>query len=493
MGSNTKSLKILYASSEVVPFAKTGGLADVAGSLPKALKNLGHDIRIILPKYKGITKEKFEIKKVIKGIEVKIGDRKELVEILETKIPETEVIVYLVSHAEYFGSREELYQVKGKDIENNCERFTLFSKTIPLFLKKINWKPDIVHCNDWQSALTIAYLKITYKEDPFFGKTATTYSIHNMAYQGVFPKEKSIVLGLPQEIISKALEFYGNIALTKAGFAFADVINTVSENYAKEIQTPEYGHGLDALLKARSKDVYGIVNGLDYDLWDPATDKFIVKKYSKETLQNKLENKLVLQKEHSLPVLPDIPIIGMITRLVDQKGLDILARTLEEIMHLRCQLVILGIGDPKYHKLLEEEKKKYPKHIGINLCFDAALAQRIYAGSDMFLMPSRYEPCGLGQLISFKYGTIPIVRATGGLADTVKDFDPATGERDGFVFKEYTSSALLETVKEAIESYKDKQSWKELQLKVMDYDYSWEASAKKYVTLYNKALEKVGR
>jgi len=487
-----KKLKILYVSPEVVPFAKTGGLADVAGSLTKAFEPLGHDIRVIMPKYEGVSEEKYEMKEVIKGLEVEVGGGKEVVDILETKIPGTDVPVYLVSNYKYFGSRKELYQVKGKDYEDNCERFSLFSKAVLLFIKKIGWQPDIVHCNDWQSALVIPYLKILYKGDPYFAKTATIYSIHNMAYHGLFPKEKIFTIGLSwNQFTPDTLEFYGNLALTKAGFVYADLINTVSETYSKEIQTPEYGYGLDGLLRHRSADVFGILNGLDYDLWDPAKDKIIVKKYSIKDISGKLDNKLALQKENGLPEKPEIPLIGMITRLDIQKGLDILAGIIEDIMHLKCQIIILGTGDPKYHKLLQDERKKYPDHIAVNLGFDAALAQRIYAGSDMFLMPSKYEPCGLGQLISFKYGTIPIVRATGGLADTVHDFDPATGYGDGFVFKEYTSAALLHSIKAAIKTFSDKKKWEKLMKKAMAYDYSWGASAKKYIELYRKALSKI--
>lgn len=460
-------MKILFVSPEVVPFAKTGGLADVAGSLPKALKEIGHDVRIFMPRYKKVKPEKF--------------------------LPGSEVPVYFYEDEKYFGSREELYQVKGVDYPDNLERFVAFCQAVPKFLKEIDWKPDIVHGNDWQSALLIAYLKILYKDDPFFKRTATVYSIHNMGYLGLFPKEKFPLTGLGwDEFKPEALEFWDNIALTKAGFVYADVVNTVSETYAKEIQTPEYGHGLDGLLRYRTQDVYGIINGLDYDVWNPATDKSIPRRYSTATLSLKVENKLELQKQNDLPQRKEVPVIGMITRLADQKGFDILAEAIEDIMHEHCQLIILGTGDPKYHELLLKERKKYPVHIGVNLKFDAILAELIYAGSDMFLMPSLYEPCGLGQLISFKYGTIPIVRKTGGLADTVHDFNPKTGEGEGFVFEKYSSKALLNAVKRAIETYHKKTLWKPLQEKVMQFDYSWDASAKKYVALYMKALGKVG-
>ncbi len=478
-------MKILFVSPEVVPFAKTGGLADVAGSLPKALKEIGHDLRIIMPLYGKIRNPKSEIRLF------KVDS--ENVSVHEGRVPDTEVPVYFVDNEKYFGSRQELYQVKGIDYPDNLERFSLFSRAVVQFLKELDWRPDIVHCNDWQSALVIAYLKVLFKDDPFFKRTATVYSVHNMGYLGMFPKEKLPLTGLgSDQFRPEALEFWGNIALTKAGFVYADVINTVSETYAKEIQTPEFGHGLDGLLRYRTKDVYGIINGIDYDVWNPATDPNIPKRYSAATLSLKIQNKLELQKQNNLPQKKETPVIGMITRLADQKGLDILEGAIGDLMCEHCQLVILGTGDQKYHELLLKIKQKCPDHIGVNLKFDAILAELIYAGTDMFLMPSRYEPCGLGQLISFKYGTIPIVRKTGGLADTVHDFDPKTGEGEGFVFEEYSSKALLGAIKRAIENCHKKTIWKTLQEKVMELDYSWDASAKKYVSLYMKALAKIG-
>jgi starch synthase len=472
-------MKILFISSEVVPFAKTGGLADVAGSLPKALKEIGHDVRVYTPLYK---RQKLKVKSKKYG-KISAG---------EAVIPGTEVPVYFYENEKYFGSREELYQVKGVDYPDNLERFAAFCRSVLPFLKELNWKPDIIHCNDWQSALVICYLKVLYKDDPFFKRTATVYSVHNMGYLGMFPKKMLPLTGLGWELFKpEALEFWDNIALAKAGFVFADVISTVSETYAKEIQTAEFGAGLDGLLRFRAQDVYGIVNGIDYDIWDPATDKNIPKRYSPATLSLKAANKIELQKQNNLPQKKETPVIGMITRLADQKGFDILAGALDAIMKENCQLIVLGVGDQKYHELLLKAKQKFPEHIGVNLTFDAILAELIYSGCDLFLMPSRYEPCGLGQLIGFKYGTVPIVRKTGGLADTVHDFDPKTGEGEGFVFEEYSARALFGAVKRALDTFHKKTVWKPLQEKIMGLDYSWDASAKKYVSLYMKALEKI--
>jgi len=468
-------MKILYASSEVVPYAKTGGLADVAGALPKALAELGHEVVVVMPKYRMVDEKKF-------GLE-RLNDV-----IFRAKMPKSQVTVYFIDNPKYF-DREGLYQEKGIDYPDNCERFSFFCRKVLEFLPKVSFFPDIIHCNDWQTALIIAYVKKLYN----WSKTATVYTIHNMGYHGSFPKEQLPLTGFSWEMLTpETLEFWGNIALTKAGFVFADIINTVSETYAQEIQTDEMGFGLAGLLRSRTRDVSGIINGIDYEVWNPETDPQIVRKYGAKSIPLKYENKKALQRANKLPEKEEIPLIGMITRLADQKGFDILAGAMEKIMHLKCQMVILGTGEPKYHELLLAEKKKYPQHIGVNLGFDAALAQLIYAGSDMFLMPSRYEPCGLGQLISFKYGTIPIVRKTGGLADTVHDFNPKTGKGDGFVFEEYSSAALLDAIKRAVAAYKKKRSWLGLMEKVMCYDYSWATSARKYGDLYKRALKKIG-
>ncbi|MFC1496279.1 glycogen synthase GlgA [Candidatus Margulisiibacteriota bacterium] len=476
-------MKILFASAEVVPFAKTGGLADVAGALPKGLSELGHEVRIIMPRYKMIDPKKFKLRKILSGLQVKILDRFELADIYSAKIPGSDVTVYFVANQKYF-DRDGLYQDKGKDHPDNCERFSFYCKAVMEFIDRIGWHPDVLHCNDWQTALMIPYAKLVYK-----WASKTIYSIHNLAYTGSFPKEQLPITGFGDEMYTPGLlEYWGKFALTKAGFVFADKINTVSPTYASEIQTNEFGCGMEGLLQSRSSDISGILNGIDYSVWDPATDKKIVQTFSPDALDDKIVNKLDLQKENKIAKSKTVPLIGIISRLADQKGFDLLAGALEDIMALKCQIVVLGTGDPKYHKMLEEEKKKYPKQLGINLGFDAALAQKIYAGSDMFLMPSRYEPCGLGQLISFKYGTIPIVRKTGGLADTVHQFDPKSGAGDGFVFEEATSEAFFEAVKTAVSIFRRrKKAWRGLVEKVMLYDYSWETSAKKYVELYNSS------
>jgi starch synthase len=338
-------MKILLVSSEVVPFAKTGGLADVAGALPKALKESGHDIRVILPRYKMVDINKFGLKLVLQKIEIIVGSDIEAANIYETKIPNTEVIVYFVDNPKFF-DRDGLYQINGVDYADNCERFTFFCKAVLEFIKKINWKPDVLHANDWQSALTVGYLKTILKGSDFYGDIGTLYSIHNMAYQGNFEKQKIHVLGLPWTFFTyETLEFFGELSLTKAGFVFADIINTVSAGYAKEIQTKEFGCGMDGLLRYRSRDVYGVLNGIDYDVWDPEADKKIKKTYTPVRLAGKKECKRDLQKSCGLPEDENVVVLGLVTRLADQKGLDLFVAIMEDLMHRDLQIVILGTGD----------------------------------------------------------------------------------------------------------------------------------------------------
>ncbi len=481
-------MKILLVTSEMVPFSKTGGLADVIGALPKALKELGHDVRVILPRYKMTDKSGISESLVMK-LDIKVEDKTVTAEIFEARLPGSDVIVYLVSNSGYF-DRDELYQVKGKDYPDNCERFIFFSKTVLAFIKALGWEPHVIHCNDWQSALVNAYIKTVLNKDAFFNTIATVYSIHNMGYLGLFDASVMPLTGLGWEYFTPdTLEFWGNVSFAKAGIVFSDVVSTVSETYAREIQTAEFGHGLDGLMRARKEDLYGIVNGVDYDIWDPSKDVNLPTKYTAANLRGKSQDKIVLRKSCSLENSKDVPVIGMVSRMSDQKGFDILSAAFERIMGLDVQFVLLGTGDPKYQNMYIDLSHKYHGKVSMNIGFDSAAAPLIYAGSDMFMMPSRYEPCGLGQLISFRYGTVPIVRATGGLADTVKDFDSIRETGDGFVFKEYSSDSLYNAVERAVRAYSDKKKWTKLVKKVMKNDFSWEVSAKQYVQLYKKAIE----
>ncbi|MBU1088017.1 MAG: glycogen synthase GlgA [Candidatus Omnitrophica bacterium] len=466
-------MKVLFCSSEVVPFAKTGGLADVAGTLPPELANLGVEIKVVLPYYKSIETKKFKIKKIDKDTAV--------------AVIQNNVEVYFIENKKYF-DRASLYQYNGVDYRDNLERFTYYCQQTLKLAKKIKFKPDIIHCNDWQSALIPIYLKTIYKKDVFYKKTKTVFTIHNLGYQGLFPKEDLALTGLSDAVFSiDGLEFYGRINLLKGGLLFSDKITTVSATYAEEIQTPQFGCGLEGVLQKRKSDLSGILNGINCQDWDPKKNKALTKNYGPDDIEGKYNNKTNLQKICKLKVNNRIPLLGIITRLADQKGLDILAEVIDKIVQMPIQFVLLGTGDPKYHKLFESIKDKY-KNTAIYLSFDPKLAYKIYAGSDMFLMPSYYEPCGLGQLISLNFGTIPIVRKTGGLADTVVDYDPFSKKGNGFVFDNYQSGALLETIKRALCVYHDAEEWKRLVRGAMKCNFSWEASASEYYTLYKKTI-----
>lgn len=482
-------LKILMVSSEVVPFAKTGGLADVVGSLPLALSKLDCEVRIVLPKYNMVDEGDFNLLNIDKEVSFEVGDTIQKAKIFSTKVAGV-VTVYFLEHNEYYG-RDGLYGTTDGDYKDNLSRFSFLSRGTLELLKKIDYKPQIIHCHDWQTALIPVYLKTLYQDDPFFEGVKTVFTIHNLAYQGIFPKDEFYITGLDEKemFVPDKLEFWNKINIMKGGLIYGDILNTVSKGYVQEILTPEYGCGLEGVLKEREDDLYGVVNGLDYKEWDPTMDKDITMAYDINTIDRKLKNKKALQQENGLPAEPNIPLIGMITRLADQKGLDILDEIMNELMELDIQFILLGTGDARYHTRMEQIKEKFPTKASIHLTFDPKLAKKIYAGVDMFLMPSKYEPCGLGQLISLRYGTIPIVRSTGGLKDTITDFDYQRKIGNGFVFEEYTSQALLVTIKRAIDIFcNDKESWKRLILNGMSANFSWEHSAKEYIELYDKAL-----
>ncbi len=491
-----KPLKICYVSSEVVPFAKTGGLADVAGALPVALKETEQDIRVMMANYKSINERKFVLREVIRLKEVKVtldGDTK-IVDGKTAFLPNSKVHVYFLHIPDYF-DRKELYvdPATGKDFEDNAERFGSFSKATLETLKLLYWQPDIIHCNEWQTALIPFYLKTTYKNDEFFKNTRTVLTLHNLAYQGIFPLEKAKKVEIPEDYIrpGKEFEFYGKLNLLKGGILFADILNTVSEKYAQEITTdPDMGFGFEQILASRKKDLVGILNGVDYEHWNPESDTLIPQNYSPDSLENKIKNKTVLCKQNNLTFNENVPVIGIISRLADQKGFDLIEKVADELMAMDIQVVILGTGDPKYHTLFEKLAKKHPKKLAVNLRFDNKLAHLIEAGADIFLMPSRFEPCGLNQMYSLKYGTVPVVRETGGLADTIQNFDPKTKQGTGFTFKKYDAKEMLNTLKRAVKVFGDKKTWRNIQKAGMKKDFSWKQSAVKYQELYHRALAK---
>jgi starch synthase len=493
---DTKNLKILIVSPEVVPFAKTGGLADVTGALPKALSRLGHQVKVILPKYKMVDENKFrlsEVKTEFPALSIGGKDRKISVKSDLLDFPPVE---YLFLVNDEFFCRDELYRNRatGYDYADNDERFIFFARGVLEILKTLDWQPDIIHSNDWQSALIPAYLRTLYEDDAFFKSTGTVFSIHNLAYQGNFPQNTFDKIGVPKDLFypTSPFEFWGKVNFLKVGISYADVINTVSETYAVEIQSgSEFGYGLEGVLRTRNADLYGIVNGIDYEVWSPDKDKLLTHHYHPEDLSGKEKNKKLLLKTCNLPASKkDIPLIGVISRLADQKGFDLLSQITDQLLSMDLQMVILGTGDEKYHVFFKELSKKYPQKISVNLRFDDPLAHLIEAGSDMFLMPSKYEPCGLNQLYSLKYGTVPIVRKTGGLADTIENYDPATGQGTGFAFIDYDAQEFLATIQRALKVYQNKEAWAILMKNGMKKDFSWETSAKKYVEIYRKALQK---
>jgi len=478
-------LKILFCTAEVAPFAKTGGLADVAGSLPKAIARLGHDIRVITPRYGRVDPARFGLRPVLEELQVPMDETFEPVKIYEGRLGDL-VPVYFVDSQKYF-LREGIY-----GYPDDGERFILFSRAALEFVKHIGWAPDIIHCNDWHTAIIPNWLKTIYAEDPFFQKTATVYTIHNLAYQGIFGWRILEIAGIDEYgfLYPEIAELANVVDLMARGILFADVITTVSERYAQEILTPEYGEKLDPILRDRKDRLFGILNGIDTEELNPATDPYLAANFDVSSLDRRVENKLDLQRKANMPPNPDVPLLGMISRLTDQKGFDLVGQVIDPLLRLfDVQFVLLGTGDPHYHAMFRRVAEEYPDKTGIFLTFNAELAQKIYGGSDMFLMPSRFEPCGLGQMIAMRYGSVPVVRETGGLADTVKDFDPRTGEGNGFTFKQYDPWAFFGAIIRAVETWKHRDVWRKLQIRGMTQDFSWDRSARKYIEVYFKALE----
>lgn len=491
-----KRLKILFVTSEVVPFVKTGGLADVSSALPQMLSELGHEVRIVVPKYGAIDSRKFKIHEVVrlKDIPVKIGDKEVTYSLKSCFLPgqKVRVQIYFLDHQEYFGNRNSIYvdHETGSDYPDNDERFILLSRAVFELIERLGWIPDIIHCNDWQTGLIPAYLKTIYKDVEIFQQFKTLFTIHNLSYQGIFPKSSFKKTGLPEELNSeKGIEIYGKINFMKAGLLFSDVISTVSETYSNEIRTDDdLGAGLRQVLSKRKNDLYGILNGIDTRVWNPELDKSIPHKYSVKDFSGKLENKKALLEKFRLNFNENVPLIGLISHLFDSKGFDLITEIFPELMKLNVQVILLGTGDRKYHNFFEKMSQKYTDKFSCYLGFNDELAHLIEAGADMFLMPSRFEPCGLNQLYSLNYGTVPLVRETGGLADTVVKYNEKTGEGNGFSFKPYEASALLKELNRALRIWEDKKVWTRIMKNGMRLDLSWTNSAKKYIDLYKTIL-----
>lgn len=476
-------LKILQVAGEVYPFAKTGGLADVVGALPKSLARLGHDVRVVMPKYQQVTEEKFPSKPVATDLFFPLGSDYQSATIRQwtgsDKVP-----TYFVDAPEFF-DRAQLYGHSDDPL-----RFIAFTRAALEMTKALDWRPDVIHCHDWHAGLLPVYVKTLYAQE--LPHTATVFTIHNLAYQGTFSKDVFPITGLDWSLFNyRQLEFFDQLNFLKAGLVFADVLNTVSEKYAQEIQTPEYGERLEGLLIERRNRLLGVLNGIDYAEWNPATDSHIAAPYSPEAMMGKAKNKTALQERCGLKSTgrKRVPLIGVVSRLSGQKGFDLVAEAIDNIMALDVQMVVLGAGDDYYTNLFRNIGERYAGQVSVNFRFDEQLAHQIYAGSDLFLMPSRYEPCGLGQLISLKYGTIPVVRSTGGLADTIQEFNPESGTGNGFSFTEYSSRVLTDTVQRAVKAYRTLSAWKKVVGNALACDFSWDASAQKYVDLYQKARE----
>ena len=478
-------LKILFLAAEAAPYIKVGGLADVAGSLPKALRELGHDVRIALPRHKPIEGAHFGLKPVIAPFPVPVGAGEKMTEVVESAAEDTPA--YLVWDEFYFG-RDKVY---GYD--DDAQRFVFFGRAILTFLKQLSWQPDVIHTNDWHTGFVSTWLATAGKADPFYAPIATAFTIHNVVYHGTTGDTILRFAGLDGRVRHLEVEPPGAVNWMARGIAHSDVINTVSKHYAQEILTPEFGAGMESLLKVRNAErrLFGILNGMDYEVWNPAADPHLAQHFDVESLDTRALNKAALQHQVGLPVRDDVPLLGFVSRLVEQKGVDIMSAVLDRLFSHDVQFILLATGDKRYEDIFAALPKRFPHKAAVLLKFDGALAQKIYGGSDMFLMPSRFEPCGLGQIIAMRYGSVPVVRATGGLADTVIDFDTGNGTRKGtgFTFSDYTADAFWGALQRALDVFRDKKAWRGLQERGMKADFSWNASAKKYEELYRKAID----
>jgi len=485
-------LKVLFVVAEAYPYASVGGLGMAVSSLSKALRKLGLDVRIFMPKYALVDERKYHLEMVSRGLKVPTGetaeDKKMLICNVKRYIPsDLNVPTYFLENREYFEKRSNVYGYSDDPV-----RFTLLSRGCLEFLRQFDWVPDIINCTDWHTGALPNYLETTYKKDPILSKIKTLFSIHNLYHQGVFDHRFVSELDF-DDGKSPIATFFSEELLKqnfmKRGIIYSDFISTVSENYSREILTKEYGEGLGDLLKEIRTKIFGILNGIDYQELNPATDKMIATNFNLSTLRKRVENKIHLQKEFNLEVSEETPVLGMVGRLDEQKGIDLFFPIFETLIsEFNCQFVIVGGGEPKYRSFFEEMNKKFPKKVGCHLMSDFTLARHIFAGCDMFLIPSKFEPCGITQMEAMRYGAIPVVRKTGGLADTVENFNPIQNTGTGFVFEKFHHYNFLGTIVRALETYKYKKVWQDLMRRAMKTDFSWEASAKKYFQIYKKLI-----
>ncbi len=479
-------MHIAFAASECVPFSKTGGLADVVGALPQALAALGHQVSVYVPRYRQT--KLADPQTVVRSITIPFDDKYRFCSVV-TAGTSAGVRFYFVDYPPYF-DREALYGGSAGDYPDNSERFALFSRAV-LEASKILGVPHVFHCHDWQSALVPVMLRTLYAEDPALREVATVFTIHNMGFQGLFPPDTLPLLMLPWDLftISK-MEFFGQVNFLKGALVHSDYVTTVSKKYSQEIQTTEYGFGLEGVLRNRAATVTGILNGVDYEEWSPQSDKFIVAKYSPQDQSGKQKCKHDLLHTFGVTNADSrVPVIGIVSRFAAQKGFDLIAQIMDRLAREEMIMVVLGSGDKLFEEMFQRLNKQFPNKIAVKVAYDNAIAHKIEAGADMFLMPSRYEPCGLNQIYSLKYGTVPIVRATGGLDDTIEPWDARTGKGTGFKFSDYTGEALLATIKQALLAYRDPSSWQTLMRNGMSRDFSWGASAREYGKIYERARQ----
>ena len=474
-------------ASEVHPFAKTGGLADVVGALPQALTALGHEVRIGMPLYGSVDRRRFRLQPIQGVVTVAVGDRTWPCRIWTAPLPATTLPVYFIEQPELFG-RAHVYQLDGRDDPDNLLRFSVFCQAALALIPHLRWQPQVLHAHDWQTALAVAHLAFgAVARAPAFSSISTVFTIHNLAYQGLFPREQWPLTGLPESTFRiDRLEFYGQINCLKGGLVGADLLTTVSPTYSQEIQTKEFGCGLEGVLQTRRGRLTGILNGIDPQEWNPQTDPHLPAHFSADRLAGKSICKLTLQQRQNLPTRHDV-LIGMIQRLVDQKGIDVFLDALPALMALPIQVVVLGTGDPRYHEQLTQAQQRYADRLSVTLAFDNGLAHLIEAGADAFLMASRFEPCGLNQMYSMRYGTVPMVRRVGGLADTVVDLQ-ARELATGLVFESADPASLTEAVRRAVVAFRDQRVWRALMQQGMRQDWSWDRSARRYVEVYRQAM-----
>ncbi len=476
-------LKVLILAAEIVPFAKVGGLADIVGALPKALQAFGHDVRLVMPRYRQVDSQHFHLEEMLEGVSVPMGNYRVPVGVRKAEIG-NHIPVYMIDAPRFF-DRENIY-----GYTDDGERFILFCRAALEAMRALNWAPDIVHCNDWHTGIVPNWLHTIYRDDPFFSQTASVYTIHNLAYQGIFGYRLLEVAGVAANgfVYPQIAELANVVDIMGRGILFADAVTTVSERYAQEILTPTFGEKLDHMLRSRRDRLFGILNGIDYQEYNPLTDRYLQECYDAQSLEKRAVNKVSLQEMAHLPVDPDVPVLAMISRLADQKGFDLLMQIMQPLLGQGIQFVVSGVGEQRYHEQFQSLAARYPEQVAIFLTFNAEIEHHIYAGSDMFLMPSRFEPCGLSQMIAMRYGSVPIVRQVGGLADTVQEYDPVTGEGNGFVFKNYDAWEFFAAIVRALTLFPHKDIWRTLQLHGMAADHSWRASAQRYVDVYRNAL-----